>query len=465
MREMEVHVCYTYSSFHFAHLRKWSMRPRRLRQRRVTARADGAGAEGAGRYSPELLAADQCEAEHAIDAHEDRRQLQLQRSLITKERATSGVCAPSYEWVAPTLLVLVRAVAVLFSPIPDCDEVFNYWDPMHYLLYGDGLQTWEYSALYALRSYLYVGMHALVGAPFAALGLTKPTVFFSVRTALALATAACELRFLGSVRAAFGAAAATRCALFLASTPGMFQASVAFLPSSFAMALGMLAHAHWLDALTLRSRAERACDACEQSARADAHADAVVGRAYTAAIAAVAGAAILGWPYAALLGLPLALETIRAIGLLGFVGRSAAAGVSLALPSALVDSFYYGRPTLNVWNQLVYNLAVDKHAGSQLYGIEPWYYYLHNLAINLNLVLPAALLLPVLLLCRHLLCGRGLERGDGGVADDADANADDRADRPGAPLPRLGPWTELCACSAALLWLATFSLVPHSRSR
>lgn len=32
----------------------------------------------------------------------------------------------------------------------------NYWEPAHYLMYGYGLQTWEYSPQYALRSYYYL---------------------------------------------------------------------------------------------------------------------------------------------------------------------------------------------------------------------------------------------------------------------------------------------------------------------
>lgn len=32
---------------------------------------------------------------------------------------------------------------------------------MHYLLYGSGMQTWEYSPLYAIRSYAYLWLHAL----------------------------------------------------------------------------------------------------------------------------------------------------------------------------------------------------------------------------------------------------------------------------------------------------------------
>jgi hypothetical protein len=34
--------------------------------------------------------------------------------------------------------------------------VYNYWEPLHFLLYGKGFQTWEYAPEYAIRSYAYV---------------------------------------------------------------------------------------------------------------------------------------------------------------------------------------------------------------------------------------------------------------------------------------------------------------------
>ena len=37
--------------------------------------------------------------------------------------------------------------------------MYNYWEPAHQLLYGQGLQTWEYDPRFALRSYLYILMH------------------------------------------------------------------------------------------------------------------------------------------------------------------------------------------------------------------------------------------------------------------------------------------------------------------
>jgi len=40
--------------------------------------------------------------------------------------------------------------------------VFNYWEPTHYLAHNNGLQTWEYSPKYAIRSWAYVGFHAFL---------------------------------------------------------------------------------------------------------------------------------------------------------------------------------------------------------------------------------------------------------------------------------------------------------------
>ena len=41
-------------------------------------------------------------------------------------------------------LLVPRLLSALLNIIHDCDEVFNYWEPLHFLLYGHGMQTWEY---------------------------------------------------------------------------------------------------------------------------------------------------------------------------------------------------------------------------------------------------------------------------------------------------------------------------------
>ena len=43
------------------------------------------------------------------------------------------------------LLFLPRAVSAAINLVHDCDETFSFWEQLHYLVYGHGLQTWEHS--------------------------------------------------------------------------------------------------------------------------------------------------------------------------------------------------------------------------------------------------------------------------------------------------------------------------------
>lgn len=48
-------------------------------------------------------------------------------------------------WFLPVVaLGMLRYMSATSNIIHDCDEVFNYWEPLHYLLYKSGFQTWEY---------------------------------------------------------------------------------------------------------------------------------------------------------------------------------------------------------------------------------------------------------------------------------------------------------------------------------
>lgn len=54
----------------------------------------------------------------------------------------------SLGWFVPVFaLGMLRYMSATTNIIHDCDEVFNYWEPLHYLLYKSGFQTWEYRQL------------------------------------------------------------------------------------------------------------------------------------------------------------------------------------------------------------------------------------------------------------------------------------------------------------------------------
>lgn len=47
-------------------------------------------------------------------------------------------------WFAFVVLLIVRGFSASRNLVHDCDEVYNYWEPLHFLLYGYGFQAWEY---------------------------------------------------------------------------------------------------------------------------------------------------------------------------------------------------------------------------------------------------------------------------------------------------------------------------------
>ena len=148
-----------------------------------------------------------------------------------------------YVFFAATLL------AALYAPIQDCDETYNYWEPTHYISHGYGLETWEYSPEYAIRSWTYIALHAIVGnvrrlLPFS----TKVGEFYFIRYTLAFICSLCQTQMFRVINNTLN----PRIALFFlfanVFSPGMFHASAAFLPSSFAMyttMLGMAAFMNW----------------------------------------------------------------------------------------------------------------------------------------------------------------------------------------------------------------------------
>lgn len=118
--------------------------------------------------------------------------------------------------------------------------------------------------------------------------------------------------------------------------------------------------------------------------------------------------AILGWPFALVLGLPYVFEELfiqsgdRVAPKLitqWFRARisrwiSAVFTASLiAVPVFIIDTLAYGRTVLVPLNIVRYNvLSARRGAGPGLYGTAPTSYYLQNLALNFNILLPLALL-------------------------------------------------------------------------
>ncbi|OQV20294.1 Alpha-1,2-mannosyltransferase ALG9 [Hypsibius exemplaris] len=265
---------------------------------------------------------------------------------------------------AVKLLLSARLCSVVWSHITDCDETFNYWEPLHYILHGSGFQTWEYSPSYAIRSYAYLLLHALPLKLYDVLfHPDRLLMFYLLRLLLAVVSVGIEGYFYDAVRRKFGPSVARLLLIFQLFAPAFFISSTALLPSSFAMSMTMLAFAFWF-----RERE-------------------------MLAVTAVACSGLLGWPFAAVLGLPIALDILTRRGLLHFLTRTLLIGGTLTAAIIGIDSNFYGKLVFPSLNIVLYNV-ISGH-GPELYGTEPWHFYVINGFLNFNVAFFLALLCPV----------------------------------------------------------------------
>ena len=153
-------------------------------------------------------------------------------------------------------LLAVRLASAALNTVHDCDEVYNYWEPLHNLLHGFGLQTWENrrdpaaqrragrglrpsrSPQFALRSYLYLVLHALFAAPASlVLGADsgKRLTFHILRGVLGVACALAEAALCRAVAGAGGRRLGLLLWALLLGSSGMFTSSTTLLPSTFTM--------------------------------------------------------------------------------------------------------------------------------------------------------------------------------------------------------------------------------------
>ncbi|KAG8183188.1 hypothetical protein JTE90_016976 [Oedothorax gibbosus] len=289
---------------------------------------------------------------------------------LLSEPMVGRAWTPSF-YTAFKILLSARVCAAVWSNISDCDEVYNYWEPMHFLLHGKGFQTWEYSPLYAIRSYAYLWLHAMPCFVYSLiLQSNRILVFYYMRCLFALVSALCEVCFYRAVCQHFGNNVGRLTLLFLTMSSGMFVSSTAFLPSTCSMYLSTLAFAAWF----LKN--------------------------YEVAVFATAISTLVGWPFAAVLGLPIAYDILllKKEPML-FIKTSLASLFLILVPLIYVDSRQFGKLVVAPLNIILYNVFTSH--GPDLYGTEPCTFYFLNGILNFNIVFLAALVsIPALLILR-----------------------------------------------------------------
>ncbi|SCU93294.1 LAFA_0F15632g1_1 [Lachancea sp. 'fantastica'] len=276
-----------------------------------------------------------------------------------------------YTFLLIALLLVSRVfVQPIYSLISDCDETFNYWEPLNFLLRGFGKQTWEYSPDYSIRSWAFLlPLYALlspIGRIFNAVGFPPSTLFYLARSFLGLYSFSMEWLLFCELETTLSIQTANLWLFFQLFNPGWFHASVELLPSSFAMVtmLGFLKYA-----LRYLSNGSQ--------------------KAFVQALIFNFVSGILGWPFVLILSTPLVIHFIfthTVWGVLNAGFASLARLVAVATCVFAIDSAFYGKFTPVAWNIVMYNvIAADEKSGPNIFGVEPWYYYPLNLLLNFPL--------------------------------------------------------------------------------
>lgn len=286
------------------------------------------------------------------------------RATSTKSRDET-VLIPYSQALA--LLLLPRILSASYNLIHDTDESYNYWEPLHFLVHGSGFQTWEYSPVYAIRSWTYIVLHALPLLPWR-YALDKEQQFYLLRGLLGIASAATEAHLFMTVTEVLGSNIGIIFLIEVLGSTGMFVASTALLPSTFTMYTSTLGLS-----FALRRR-------------------------YFPATVAFGIGAIVGWPFSIILFAPLFIFSLLEDSppIFSYI-RGIIVSMQVLLASTLLDFKYYRIWTLVPLNIVLYNVFSGRDGrGPDLFGTEPAIYYVKNLILNFNILLPfASVALPL----------------------------------------------------------------------
>ena len=320
------------------------------------------------------------------------------------------------------IFALANSIAAIYSPIQDCDEVFNYWEPSHYLNHGYGFETWEYSPDYAIRSWAYAGLHAVLTLPARLVpGAPKSIEFYALRLVLGLVCAGSESWLFTKVSKTLNPRVGLILMFILLTSPGMFHASVAYLPSSFAMYATMLGTAQFMD---WRG-----------------------GSRTPQGIFWFGLGSTLGWPFAGALILPFLGEEILLASYTGnwseVMQRFVWGYTRIALAAVLqffTDLVFYRQYAFVPFNIVWYNVvAAYAGKGQNIYGVEPWHFYVRNLVLNFHIWYLLALAAVPAILYQEYVRKR--------------------------PTTKQSYIRMLAFTSPIYLWLAIFTLQPHKEER
>ncbi len=337
------------------------------------------------------------------------------------------------------------------APITDCDEVYNYWEPLHFLNYGSGMQTWEYAPQYALRTYAYLLPMSLLSnfyekmfpyCPVSVLnqvsrlispnitstfGFTtftqnKVLVFHLLRASISTITSIAELHLIHSLSTYYSIYVAIYTWILLLTSTGMFHTAPAYLPSATVMLCMFFSLSYQIQAWYYYNFNNNIKD------NDDHKYNKMESSFHKAIISGLIAILMTGWPFCAILFIPLGLystfttyytnnhgnlPTIQRIKYILHLFQSVITYlIIIQLIVMIVDYKYYEKiisPTINIF---IYNTGLFSNKNGdgsgiinrdELYGVEDVSYYIKNLILNWNVTgILGVLALPFLIILQLL---------------------------------------------------------------
>lgn len=265
-------------------------------------------------------------------------------------------------------------------------------------------------------------MHAIViyALSWTPIVNSKAAEFYFMRLFFALVCAACETSAHKVISKAMNPRVALYFMLVLVSSAGMFHAAISYLPSSFAMYTNTVALSAFLDW--------------------------TVGISTAQGLFWLSVGTIVGWPFVGALAVPYVVEelvmcyfTEDVIGSAARLFQGFCGGLVVLVVEGIVDYFFYHKMVIYPYQLAWYNIFGGSGKGPNIFGTEPWHYYIRNLLINFNLwFVLACAVWPLVFLQRWTT---------------------------GQPASRLPFFRTLVTISPFYLWLAIFTLQPHKEER
>ncbi|ODV97008.1 hypothetical protein PACTADRAFT_79435 [Pachysolen tannophilus NRRL Y-2460] len=267
------------------------------------------------------------------------------------------------------LLIAVRVYCVFNGIISDCDEVFNYWEPLNLILRNFGKQTWEYSPIYSIRSWAYLIPYSTLSYPFIHI-FNNVNLFYFVRFLLCGFTTIAELKLFNTIYYKINKKLGYWFLLLQAINPGMSHASIALLPSSLAMNSEFFTLSYLIDYLLNDE---------------DNNGFKII---FWYSIGG-----LLGWPFYLVMTLVFvayytAVNLIerKFLKILKFGIFAIFISSSILSLIVFIDSSLYQKFVIVPLNIVLYNVVnASEKSGPAIFGVEPVSYYILNLLLNFNI--------------------------------------------------------------------------------